>query len=117
MNGLTYKHIGDYDIPDLRLEAQPSKPIGKYGRMRRQDLREHRPVLYNKLLLRGKLYQHLREIDEAANTRLDVLMLKLMTAAGITEELKAVDQMKWVELMNTCKTQAEEVILSELIYE
>ena len=117
MNRLTYKHIGDYDIPDLRLEAQPSKPIGKYGRMRRQYLREHRPILYNRLLLRGKLYQHLHEIDKAANARLDVLMPRLITAAGITEELKAVDQMKWVGLMNTYKARAEEMILSELIYE
>ena len=117
MNGLTYTHIEGYDIPDLRLEAQPSKPIGKYGRMRRQYLREHRPILYNRLLLRGKLYQNLHEIDEAANARLDVLMPRLMTAAGITEELKAADQMKWVGLMNNCKAQAEEVILAELIYE
>ena len=117
MNGLTYTHIEGYDIPDLRLEAQPSKPIGKYGRMRRQYLREHRPILYNRLLLRGKLYQNLHEIDEAANARLDVLMPRLMTAAGITEELKAADQMKWVGLMNNCQAQAEEVILAELIYE
>ena len=117
MNGLTYRHIGGYEIPDLRLEAQPSKPIGKYGRMRRQYLREHRPILYNRLLLRGKLYQHLHEIDEAVNARLDVLMPRLMTAAGITEELKAADQMKWVGLMNNCKAQAKEVILTELIYE
>ena len=117
MNGLTYTHIGGYDIPDLRLEAEPSKPIDKYGRMRRQYLREHRPILYNRLLLRGKLYQHLHEIDEAANARLDVLMPKLMASAGITDELKAADQMKWVGLMNTCKAQAEEVILTELIYE
>ena len=117
MNGLTYTHIGGYDIPDLKLEARSSKPLGRYGRMRRQYLREHRPILYNRLLLRGKLYLHLHEIGEAANARLDVLMPKLMTAAGITEELKAADQMKWVGLMNACKAQAEEIILAELIYE
>ena len=117
MNGLAYTHIGGYDIPDLRLETQPSKPIGKYGRMRRQYLRKHRPILYNRLLLRGKLYRHLHEIDEAANARLNVLIPKLMTAAGVTEELKAVDQMKWGGLMNTCKAQAEEIIITELIYE
>ena len=72
--------------------------------------------MYTSLLLTEKLYPHLLEIDEAANERMDILMPQLMKAAGVTEELKADDQMKWVGLANNCKAQAEEIILHELIY-
>lgn len=84
--------------------------------MRLRYLKEHRKGLYTSLLLTEKLYPHLLEIDEAANERMDILMPQLMKAAGVTEELKAVDQMKWVRLANNCKAQAEEIILHELIY-
>lgn len=116
MNKLTYTRVGDYYIPNLKLAEQPDKPIGKYGRMRQRYLKEYRPVLYNSLLLTEKLYPHLLEIDEAANERMDILMPQLMKAAGATEELKAVDQMKWVGLANACRVQAEEIIFDELIY-
>ena len=88
MNGLTYTKVGDYYLPNLVLKEQPDTPIGKYGRMRLRYLKEHRKGLYTSLLL----------------------------TAGVTEELKAADQMKWVGLANNCKAQAEEIILYELIY-
>lgn len=116
MNELTYTRVGDYYIPNLKLAEQPEKPIGKYGRMRQRYLKEHRPALYSSLLLTEKLYPHLLEIDEAANARMDILMPQLMKAAGVTEELKAADLMKWVGLANACRAQAEEIILNELIF-
>ena len=116
MEKLTYSRCGDYYIPNLKLAEQPDKPIGKYGRMRQRYLKEYRPALYSSLLLSEKLYPHLLEIDEAANERMDILMPQLMRDAGVTEELKAADQMKWVGLANTCRAQAEEIIQSELIF-
>lgn len=116
MSKLNYIQNGDYQIPALILEEQlPQKPLGKYGRMRKTYLKEHRTVLYNNLLLTGKLTAHLQEIDEAANGRLEQMIPELAKAAGATESLKASDPMRWVGLMNTCKAQAEEIILTELI--
>ena len=115
-NNLTYTRSGDYWIPDLKLSQQETKPLGKYGRMRKQYLQEHRPVLWNSLILSEQLYPHLKEIEETANRRLEQMMPQLAKAAGVTEELKASDPMKWVGLMNNLKAQAEEVILKELIY-
>ena len=114
-NNLTYIQNGDYLVPDLRLSEQPEKPLGKYGRMRKTYLKEHRPILYNQLLMTEKLYPHLLEIDETANSRLEQMMPRLAEAAGATEQLKAADPMQWVGLMNTCKAQAEEILLAELI--
>lgn len=116
MAKLTYSRNGDYYIPDLTLIGQPYKPIGKYGRMRKRYLKERHPGLYSSLILSEKLYPHLLEIDEAANRRLEMIMPKLIKSAGVTETLKASDPMKWVGLMNTLKAQAEEIILSELVY-
>jgi len=115
MKKLEYIRWGDYYIPALTLSEQPDKPIGKYGRMRQRYLKEHRPVFYSSLLLTEKLYPHLLETDEAANERIDILMPELMKAAGVTEELKAHDPMRWVGLANNCKAQADEMIQSELI--
>ncbi|MDD3228240.1 MAG: TnpV protein [Oscillospiraceae bacterium] len=115
-NDLTYSRSGDYLIPNLTLSEQPETPLGKYGRMRKAYLKEHRPILWNNLILTEKLYPHLLEVEEAAQSRLELLMPELMKAAGVTEALKAEDQMKWVGLMNNCKAQAEEIILSELVY-
>ena len=114
-NTLTYTKNGDYLIPDLKLSEQQSKPLGKYGRMRKAYLKEHRPIIYNQLLMSEKLYPHLIEIDETAQRRLEQMMPQLAKEAGATEELKAADPMKWVGLMNTCKAQAEEILLVELI--
>lgn len=118
MTELTYTKNGDYLIPDLTLSETPedARPLGKYGRLRRSYLQEHRPGLYSRLVLSEKLFAHLREIDETANRRLEQMMPELMKSAGVTEELKARDQMKWVGLMNSLKAQAEEIILSELVY-
>ncbi|WP_243414292.1 TnpV protein [Pseudoflavonifractor phocaeensis] len=114
-NNLTYTRNGDYLIPDLKLSEQTEKPLGKYGRMRKAYLKEHRPILYNQLLMSEKLYPHLLEIDETANSRLEQMMPRLAESAGATEALKARDPMVWVGLMNTCKAQAEEILLAELI--
>lgn len=114
-NPMNYIQNGDYLIPDLKLSEQPEKPLGKYGRMRKTYLKDHRPLLYNRLLMSEKLYPHLLEIDRTANSRLEQLMPKLAQAAGVTEELKARDMMQWVGLMNSCKAQAEEILLAELI--
>ena len=116
MSKLTYTQVGDYYIPNIILPDQPRKPIGKYGRMRKQYLKEHRPLYHNHLIMEGKLYQHLAEIDEAAKSRRDILLPQYVRSAGLTEELKAADQMKWVGLMNSIAAQIDEVILSELIY-
>ena len=114
-NNLTYTRNGDYLIPDLSLSEQSEKPLGKYGRMRKAYLKEHRPLIYNQLLLSEKLYPHLIEIDETANSRLEQMMPHLAESAGATEELKARDPMRWVGLMNTCKAQVEEILMAELI--
>ena len=114
-NSLTYTMNGDYQIPDLKLTEQPEKPQGKYGRMRKAYLKEHRPLIYNQLLLTEKLYPHLIEIDETAQSRLEQMMPQLAKDAGATEQLKASDPMRWVGLMNTCKAQAEEILMAELI--
>ena len=101
-NPMTYIQNGDYLIPDLKLSQQPEKTLGKYGRMRKTYLKEHRPILYNQMLMSEKLYQHLLEIDETAQSRLEQMMPQLAKEAGATEQLKASDPMKWVGLMNTC---------------
>ncbi len=114
---LTYTLCGDYYIPDIKLsEAVEQKPLGKYGRMRKTYLKEHRSPLWNSMILSEKLYPHLYEIDEIANRRMEQIMSELIKQNGVTEDLKASDQMTWVGLMNTCKAQAEEIILNELIY-
>lgn len=115
-NSLTYTMNGDYQIPDLKLTEQPEKPLGKYGRIRKAYLKEHRPILYNQLLMSEKLYPHLLEIDETAQSRLEQMMPQLAKDAGATEQLKASDPMRWVGLMNTCKAQAEEILMAELIH-
>nr|WP_302585174.1 TnpV protein [uncultured Schaedlerella sp.] len=104
-------------FPNLVLEEpKTAQPLSRYGRMRKTYLKEHRPILYNNLLLSGKLAEHLAEIDTAANRRLEQLMPELMKTAGVTESLKASDPMEWVGLANNCKAQVEEMILTELIY-
>ena len=115
MSAITYQQNGDYLIPNLTI-SQTERPIGKYGRMRRTFLQENRPMLFNSLVVTGKLFPHLLEIEDAANSRLEQLMPTLMAHSGVTEQLKASDPMKWVGLMNNLKAQAEETILMELIY-
>ena len=116
MTELTYQKNGDYMIPNLTLTEQEQTPLGKYGRIRKKYLKEHRTVLWNQMILSDTLYPHLREIDAAANSRLEQMIPALARAAGATEALKASDPLKWTGLMNTCKAQAEETILAELVY-
>lgn len=115
MKNLTYTRCGDYDIPDVKLSEQPDTPIGKYGRMRRQYLKDHRPILYNQMILNEDLYPHLLEIDRTARERMDSMLPHMMETAGVTEELKACDPMRWVGLMNTLTAQIEEILIRELI--
>ena len=115
-NSLTYTKNGDYLIPDLKLSSQPEMPLGKYGRMRRNYLKEHHPVIYSQMLLSEKLYPHLLETEQTAQNRLEQMMPELAKAAGATEALKTSDPMKWVGLMNNCKEQAEEMILKEIVF-
>ena len=115
-NKLNYTQNGDYLVPNLTLSETETKPLGKYGRMRKKYLQESRPVLWNSMILSETLYPHLREIDETANRRLEQMMPELMKQNGVTEELKASYPMMWMGLMNNLKHQAEEVILEELIH-
>lgn len=117
MKELTYTRVGDYYIPDIALSEQINESIGKYGMMRRTYLKEHRPALYNDLILTEKLFSHLLEVDKVARECLEDMLPKMAEQAGITEELKVRDQMAWIGAMNTIKAQAEELILSELIYD
>ena len=112
---LTYMQNGDYLIPNLTAE-EPTEMLGKYGRMRQRYLEQHKPILFQTMLLNGELTAHLREIDKTANEQLDSLMRALAQEAGATEQLKATDQLAWVGLMNNLKAQAEELILMELVY-
>ena len=114
MTELTYKTVNDVQIPNLSLPE--TEPIGRYGQLRQKYLRENRPVLWNHLVLTGTLHEHLSEIETAAQSRIDLMLPKLAEEAGATEELKAADPMRWTGLMNACKAQAEEAVLSELIY-
>ena len=116
MQSIAYKRCGDYLIPDLALNVKAYPPLGKYGKMREIYLREHRHLLYSTMLLGGRLDDHLHEIDDAAQKRMDQLTQQMAETAGITEELKARDPMRWVCEMNAIKAQAEEMILEELIY-
>lgn len=116
MSELMYKRSGDCLFPEMELTKEEQRPLGKYGLMRLRYLENERPGLYTRLLLSGKLMEHLQEIEQTAQNRLESLMNELTKQAGVTEALKARDQMTWVQSMNTLQAQAEETILSELIY-
>ena len=109
--------MNDYEIPAIGLSEAATENLGKYGRMRKQYLQAHKQELYNSLLLSGTLHTHLLEIDHTARKRLELMMPEMAKAAGATEDLKAHDPMRWAGLMNTCKAQIEEIILSELIWD
>ena len=112
---MQYIRMGDYFIPDLEL-PQESRPIGRWGRMRREYLREHKPIQYNCLLLSGKLWTYLADLNEQAQDRLERIIEQMKTDEGISEALKASDPMAWVGAMNNIRNRAEEIILQELIY-
>ena len=113
---LTYTKVGDYYIPDLILDGQSDQPLGRYGQMRQKFLKEHHPGTYNRLILSGKLWAHLADIDTACEEQLDTLISAMAKREGVTEDLKAADQMVWVGRMNSMHNRAEEIILSELVY-
>ena len=115
-NGLWYERIGDYYIPVLTLSSEEQRPIGKWGRMHRDYLKEHRPILFNDLILSGQLWTYLADLNEQAQERLSVIVEQMKEAEGVTEDLKASDQMAWVGAMNSIRNRAEEIILRELIY-
>ena len=114
--GRTYTQVGDYLLPNLTIDESEQQPIGKYGRMRKRYLKEHRPVLYTKLLTTGRLDQHLAEIDETCEERMELLTSQMAKQEGVTEALKAADQMEWVRRMNSIWNRAEEFVSQELIY-
>lgn len=113
---LTYTQCGDYLIPNLVLADTQEYHIGKYGRMRRVYLKDHRPALYSILLLTEKLFPHLAEIDAACKNRLNIIETAMMRQEGVTEALKTTDQMEWVRRMNSIHSRAEEIVLHELAY-
>ena len=115
--GGTYRQEGDYLIPNLALPDEPEYQIGKYGRMRRSYLKEHRPILYTNLLTSGTLHRHLAEIDQACNERMAIIVSDMARQEDVTEALKAADQMEWVRRMNNIHSRAEEIVLTELVYE
>jgi len=115
-NGLWYELIGDYYIPVLTLSSEEQRPIGKWGRMHRDYLKEHHPLLFNDLVLSGQLWTYLADLNEQAQKRLSLIIDQMKASEGVTEELKAADQMTWVGAMNSIRNRAEEIILREMIY-
>ena len=115
--GGTYRQEGDYLLPNLSLPPEPEDyQIGKYGRMRKRYLKEHRHALYSSLLLSGELDRHLAEIDQTCVERMERITADMAKAEGVTEALKAADQMEWIGRVNSIRNRAEEMVLSELVY-
>ena len=110
---VTYSKVGDYLLPNLTLPQQ-EKALGKYGRLRRTYLMKHRPVLYNSMLLNGTLYPHLMELEQTAESRMQQMMAELLKQNPAPD--KAQNQLMWVQHMNSLKAQAEELVMTELIY-
>ena len=115
-NGLWYELIGDYYIPVFTLPSKEQRPIGKWGRMHRDYLKEYRPIIFNDLILSGQLWTYLADLNEQTQERLSLIIKQMQTAEGVTVELKAADQMAWVGAMNNIRNRAEEIILREMIY-
>ena len=114
-NGLHYTLVGDYYIPDLKLPEE-NCPIGHYGRRHREYLKQEHPARYSSLILTGKLWTYLADLNEQAEERLDLIIEQMKVAEGVAEELKARNQLEWVGRMNNIRNRAEEIINSELIY-
>ena len=115
--GGTYRQVGDYFIPNITLPDDGEYKIGKYGRMRRNYLKEYRKILYNNYVLEGTLFKHLAEIDQACNERIENIVSAMAKQEGVTEALKAADQIEWVRRMNSIRIRAEEIVLHELVYD
>ena len=114
-NGLEYTLVGDCFLPNLALPEE-HRPIGKWGRLHREFLEQEHPVLFNSLVLSGKLWTYLADLNEQAQERLFLIVEQMTVAEGVTEDLKASDPMAWVGAMNSIRNRAEEIILNELIY-
>lgn len=114
-NGINYVLVGDYYIPEIGIKEE-SRPIGKYGMLRKQYLKEHKPGKFSVLVMKGELDQHLADVDEQARKMVEELMNHLMKVEGVTEKLKRQDQMEWVRKVNEIKNRAEEIVLSQDIY-
>ena len=114
--GGTYRQVGDYFIPNITLPDDGEYQIGKYGRMRRSYLKEYRKILYNNYVLEGTLFKHLAEIDQACNERIENIISAMAKQEGVTEALKATNQMEWVRYMNSIRNRAKEIIKTELIF-
>lgn len=114
-NGLAYIRVGDHYVPDLALPEE-SRPIGWWGRLYRKYLEAHHPVRYNCLVLSGRLWTVLADLNEQAQIRMDCIVDRMRVSEGITEALKEADQMAWVRAMNSIRNRAEEIVLYELIY-
>ena len=114
-NGIEYILVGDYYIPNIALPEE-NRPVGKWGRMHRDYLKEHRPILFNDLILSGQFWTYLADLNEQAQERLSLIVEQMKASEGVTEELKAANQMAWVAAMNSIRNRAEEIILQEMIY-
>ena len=112
---ITYTLVGDYYIPNIALPVE-NRPIGKWGRMHRECLKEHHPIWFNDLILSGQLWTYLADLNEQAQECLSLIIEQMKVSEGVTEELKAADQMAWVGAMNGIRNRAEEIILREMIY-
>ena len=116
INDMNYVLAGDYYIPDLKLPNE-ERTIGKYGRMHRDYLKEHKPMRFNDLVLEGQLWTYLADLNEQAQSRLQLIIRQMQEAESVTDELKENDQMAWIKAMNSIHNWAEEIVLRELIYE
>lgn len=114
-NGLEYTLVGDYFLPNLAL-TEERRPIGKWGRLHREYLKQEHPVLFNSLVLSGRLWTYLADLNEQAQERLFLIVEQMTVAEGVTEDLKASDPLAWVGAMNSIRNRAEEIVLHELIY-
>ena len=113
--GIQYFLHGDYYLPDLKLE-QEARPIGRWGRIYRDYLKEYRPVVFNQLVLSGTLWTFLADINELAQQQMEVLIKQMMTSVGVTEKLKETNPMEWVQRMNIIWSSAYEVVLNKVIF-
>ncbi len=116
MQELNYICYGDYYIPDICLPEE-NRPIGRWGRMHRNYIKEHHPIRFNALCLSGELWTYLADLNEQAQNRLELIIKQMAASEGVTEDMKAIDQMAWVGAMNNIRNCAEEIVLRELIYE
>jgi hypothetical protein len=115
-NGISYTLHGDNYLPDITVSEDETKPIGRWGREHKRYLEENRSGLYMRLILSGRLYSTLHNLDRQAQERYELIVSQIKAAEGITESLKAKDQMEWVRRMNNIRNRAEEIIRTEMIY-